>query len=544
MGKKKKDEDRKPIEQEISELQRKFRVLENDKRAYSEDSQGIIRKQRATIEKLTRENRKMKTEVQESRGSTMAGPEKKIAMETVGKLGDHHEKLQAKMDAELALNKELQEQLDSRTKEVFRIRETMAASGGVNAAMENSKAVQKQIRVLENRLDKSLQTFNQAISDNKVLREQIDLLRRERLVFDDIYRKLENELQQKKKEMANIIEQANAAYEARDSAQAQMAALKQQADKEHAEFEKEWRELGRLIENDKRMKEFMRTKVKEAGSKDAQPKELTSKKSMTLTKSPSETRKSLAAGSTGNPDKVTSLEEAFSRIQAATGICDIDELVLTFLNGEDQNFGLFKYNNLLRTDIEKLDLNISELKEEFVSLSGTSNRKEDTERLKVLEGLEEKWTDIERKADSFDIKYQEAQQTLTHIRDQIHSIFVKLGCSPEDLPAGCGSGISESSMMHFLAIIEGRGNALMKVYEQLQGDDEDFDSTKPARVQGSSANMQIRLPSTVEEYSDDEDDEDEDDQRPFTREELKTKTLKGITKKAKKSRMKGVAQDK
>jgi len=33
---------------------------------------------------------------------------------------------------------------------------------------------------------------------------------------------LENELQQKKKEMANIIEQANAAYEARDSAQAQM----------------------------------------------------------------------------------------------------------------------------------------------------------------------------------------------------------------------------------------------------------------------------------------------------------------------------------
>eukprot|EP00438_Fugacium_kawagutii_P016664 Skav229374 [mRNA] locus=scaffold584:99999:109243:- [translate_table: standard] len=40
MFKKKKDEDRKPIEQEIAELQRKFRVLENDKRACSEDSQG------------------------------------------------------------------------------------------------------------------------------------------------------------------------------------------------------------------------------------------------------------------------------------------------------------------------------------------------------------------------------------------------------------------------------------------------------------------------------------------------------------------------
>merc|ERR1719224_43133 len=134
----------------------------------------------------------------------------------------------------------------------------MARKGGVDASKQNVEATQKQIRILENRLDKALQKFNVAIATNKNLREQIDTFRSERVVFDDIYRKLENELQQKKKEMANIIEQANAAYEARDSAQAQMAALKQQADKEHAEFEKEWTELGRLIENDKKMKEFMR----------------------------------------------------------------------------------------------------------------------------------------------------------------------------------------------------------------------------------------------------------------------------------------------
>merc|ERR1719284_150520 len=108
--------------------------------------------------------------------------------------------------------------------------------------------------------------FNTAIAANRQLREQIDTLRRERVVFDDIYRKLENELQQKKTEMANIIEQANAAYEARE--QAQMAALKQQADREHMEFEREWKELGKLIQNDKKMKEFMKAKVKSA--KDAQ----------------------------------------------------------------------------------------------------------------------------------------------------------------------------------------------------------------------------------------------------------------------------------
>merc|ERR1712057_96010 len=134
--------------------------------------------------------------------------------------------------------------------------------GGIEAESLNNMAIAKQIRILEDRLNAGLQKFNIAIAANKKLRDDIDTLRRERAVFDDIYKKLENELQQKKKEMANIIEQANAAYEARDSAQAQMAALKQQADKEHAEFEKEWRELGKLIENDKKMKEFMRQKVR------------------------------------------------------------------------------------------------------------------------------------------------------------------------------------------------------------------------------------------------------------------------------------------
>jgi septal ring factor EnvC (AmiA/AmiB activator) len=69
---------------------------------------------------------------------------------------------------------------------------------------------------------------------------------------------LEKELAEKKKEMARIIEISNKAYEARDAAQQEMAALKHQADKEQAEFEKEWKELGKMIEQDRKMKDFMK----------------------------------------------------------------------------------------------------------------------------------------------------------------------------------------------------------------------------------------------------------------------------------------------
>merc|ERR1712196_326068 len=92
--------DKKPVEQEIAELQRKFRVLENDKRAYSEDSQGIIRKQRSTIEKLTRENRTMKQELQESRA--LAGPksEHKIGQEKLQKIMEQREQIERKYTLE------------------------------------------------------------------------------------------------------------------------------------------------------------------------------------------------------------------------------------------------------------------------------------------------------------------------------------------------------------------------------------------------------------------------------------------------------------
>ena len=68
-------------------------MLENDKRAYSEDSQGIIRKQRATIEKLTRENRQMKQELSEVRRADRGGPEARRAGETLAKLAENREQL-------------------------------------------------------------------------------------------------------------------------------------------------------------------------------------------------------------------------------------------------------------------------------------------------------------------------------------------------------------------------------------------------------------------------------------------------------------------
>lgn len=133
--------------------------------------------------------------------------------------------------------------------------------GGVHAASANTGAVNKQIKVLENRLDKALVKYNKSLSVNKDRRSIIDNLRRERLMFDNVYRKYEKELMEQKKVMAEIIESSNSAYEARDEAQAKIIAWRERIEKEHQAYVQEIKELDRVLEQDRKLKEFMATKA-------------------------------------------------------------------------------------------------------------------------------------------------------------------------------------------------------------------------------------------------------------------------------------------
>ena len=49
---------------------------------------------------------------------------------------------------------------------------------------------------------------------------------------------------------------------------------------------------------------------------------------------------------------------------------DIDELVTTFINAEDQNFALFNYVNELNGECEKLEEQIGDIKAEIEKYKG------------------------------------------------------------------------------------------------------------------------------------------------------------------------------
>ena len=101
--------------------------------------------------------------------------------------------------------------------------------------------------MLESRLDKSNNNFNQALAKNKEMRSEIDSLRKEKLVFETLYNRMEKNLSNKRKSMAEIIEVANSAYEERDRTHEKLAGLISQGEKESHEFAKEIRQVEDLL---------------------------------------------------------------------------------------------------------------------------------------------------------------------------------------------------------------------------------------------------------------------------------------------------------
>lgn len=171
----------------------------------------------------------------------------------------------------------------------MKVLEQKQKMGGVNASKENDAMIGRQIRTLENRLEKVLTKFNESLAEvskqhmcrslnyysrlglgdadsllllhlllldllvllllcwwvvswclsyqNKSLREQIDHLRIDRVVFDNVYKRLERSLHEKKKEMAAIVEDSKVACQLRDKARSELTNIKQQAEVAKLEFE-------------------------------------------------------------------------------------------------------------------------------------------------------------------------------------------------------------------------------------------------------------------------------------------------------------------
>ena len=428
-----------------------------------------------------------------------------------------------------------------------KIDEQRLKMGGVDAAREDSVKTTRQIKILENRLDKALVKHNEALARNKKLRLTVDDLRKERLVFDDIYDKLLTELEDKKTEMGAVVEISNKAFEARDRAVHEMARLKTTANKEQHAFEVEFAELGRQIQNDKRMKEFLKHK---ADDSEAQAQAISAaaaekekeKNKRSLRNKWSFAKDRVSQGITA--EKVKSYSAAFATIAEFTGESDVEKLVEQFVVAENENFRLFSYVNSLNSEIEKLDEQIVELNEEIAKckVEGSASAEE---RAKALQKLEKRLKTAEQKSNTYDQKYKEATLTLHLLKDGAWRMYNKIGCNtPSNRELLGNEGVTENNVMQYLGVVEQRTNEILQMFAASQANMASAnanangnDPSKALLTAGPTiaptttpTTLKIEPPSTTAPKHDDTDSDEEDDERPLTRDEIRVKMLQALKK--------------
>lgn len=148
----------------------------------------MLRRQQATLDKLRAENETIKGDVSRLQTRNMTRPINSLEQSELDRLYQELDRYTCLVEADRAKGAEMENEITQLRDEIWKRRRQM---GGVNAATNNQKHVEKQVRLLESRLDQALVKFNKCVSRNKKLREEIDGLRGERVTFEKVYKKIE-----------------------------------------------------------------------------------------------------------------------------------------------------------------------------------------------------------------------------------------------------------------------------------------------------------------------------------------------------------------
>jgi len=422
----------------------------------------------------------------------------------IGFLQNQGDEFQHNMDAEMARTAMLDKELARYQSEMGKLRGKRQSfkiynhvGGGVDAEKQCHQNVQKEIKLMENRLNKALSRHSEIINRNRKLKEEINYKRQKRLIFDDIYRKLQSKLKEKQEQMSEVMRHSNEANEARETAVQEENDLKLLAQEEGEQFEQEYNELAHYIEAQHRSREHAKQSGRNAngGGTDGVRGELSAEDeaNMQLQLEALGSELDTAAQKGGETqEKIRSFEEAFDKLQQATGINDINELVATFINNEDETFSLFSYIQSVNQDVDSTEEKTARMKEDMRKFQESEGESQ-IQRKQALDNLKEKLDRLQNKQTDYQKRFEESKASIELISKTVQSIFFKISCDQmqgirDSIKGGASKGggkagggdssmssevsmlsgqdITDSNIMQYLGIIEQRAVEVCAEYSR------------------------------------------------------------------------------
>ena len=335
--------------------------------------------------------------------------------------------------------------------------------GGLNATQALKERYEKHIKILENRLDKANQKFNEAIEYDKNLRNEIDKLRKERFFFENIYKKLEKELENLRKDISKNLEEAYDNYEQRDLNQEAFENLKAQMIKKETEYTN-------ILSGIANEMNIRNTRKKAQEKKELKSFQLIEDNSMINKKYSRKLKTEQIAQQQQNlDDKYQNLKFKFEKMMEFTNQKNIEDLCETFRKNVKENFDLFLSINLISNEAKKVDSEIKEMEEEIKKYKMYNNNEKEKINKDFVEELNNKTKNLIQKHKEYEEQSKQNIALFKDIKKYTEILFNSLDCEnemSENEKIDVQGGVTENNIMKVYAQIEKKLKFNEKILEQ------------------------------------------------------------------------------
>ncbi|OWZ19241.1 hypothetical protein PHMEG_0006540 [Phytophthora megakarya] len=345
------------------------------------------------------------------------------------------------------------------------------------AAAAAAAAASGRLRMAENRLELALVRKNEVDSANKHLLNRVDAARRDRTIFDGIYKKLERETSASKARHDQANSDLTRATQAREVLAREVARLHDAAEREQFEYEHQFQELKLSIEHWRH-----ETGIRLAASEQKNAALNGAYGVSDLLDANSEHDKDNRGGAglsrvtalsswkigvdralTTVPDSlVTKYDQAFAAIRERTGLQDASALARDLLARDAANFQRFKRVEELSREEVTLQTQVATLTAQidaFKAREGIASRASQKQHCRRVEAALQ---EAQQACDELDAEIEDRDAVLGRIKASVHSVHNTLAHAASGASGGSttgnatalSQGITDTNVIEYLQAIE------------------------------------------------------------------------------------------
>ena len=329
-----------------------------------------------------------------------------------------------KLEQQRRRNASLDEQVKSMSTEVKTKKEELQAK---LPSVKEEKKLELKIKTLENNLQKEMVKLNDIQAKNKDLREAINVLRREKKAYLEMFQSMEKELAEKAKEAEKCNREHVEGSKIEEKYKTKMLKLKAKAEEEIAALQNQFSVMQSVIEEDRKkqnaaVKEIANTLISPCGQTGHEDAVDPHKVLEALYKKWVQACKERKAIVDQYHKNIRILSDAFNQIREATGIDDIDEIVTAFIKSEEQHYTLYSYVNSLNTELDALEDRYQYLSKHYEQLRNLLDQ-EKSSNIAVASELNNQIQELNLEHDSTLAAIENLKQEISSIQEPVEEML-------------------------------------------------------------------------------------------------------------------------